>query len=262
MNLTIYQVDAFTREVFKGNPAAVCPLDEWLPTETMQRIALENNLSETAFFIKKNDVYEIRWFTPTIEVNLCGHATLASSFVIFNQLGETANVIRLHSDRSGDLSVEKQGDRLILDFPAYDVNEIVIDARLVEAIGEAPLQNWETQGNMVLMLFESEQDIKNMNPDMSALAKIEFDEVIVTAKSDSADFVSRMFAPRIGIPEDPVTGAIHCSLIPFWAERLGKTEMFARQISARGGELFCELAGDRVKIGGNATLYLKGEIYV
>ena len=263
MNLPIYQVDAFTSEVFKGNPAAVCPLNEWLPAETMQRIALENNLSETAFFVKNGDVYEIRWFTPTIEVNLCGHATLASSYVIFNCLGETANVIKLHSDRSGELSVEKAGERLILDFPSYPVNETVIDARLVEAVGAgAPQRVWETQGNMTMMLFETEEEIKNINPDMSALAKIEFDEVIVTAKGDSSDFVSRMFAPRIGIPEDPVTGAIHCSLIPFWAERLGKTELFARQISARGGELFCELKNDRVKIGGSAALYLKGEIYV
>jgi len=262
MNLTIYQIDAFTNELFKGNPAAICPLNEWLPAETMQRIAQENNLAETAFFVKKQDVYEIRWFTPTVEVNLCGHATLASAFVIFNQLGETSNVIKLHSERSGDLSVEKQGERLILDFPNYDVNEIVIDARLVEAVGKMPLQTWETQGNMVLMLFENEGDIASLAPDMSALSKIEFDEVIVTAKGDSSDFVSRMFAPRIGIPEDPVTGAIHCSLIPFWAERLGKTELFARQISARGGELFCALNGRRVKIGGNATLYLKGEIYV
>lgn len=262
MNLTIYQVDAFTKEVFKGNPAAVCPLTEWLPDETMQRIALENNLAETAFFVKNGDVYEIRWFTPLIEVNLCGHATLASAHVIFNELGESASVIKLHSHRSGELSVEKQGERLILDFPSYNLNEIEIDEKLVEAVGKRPLQTWETQGNMVFMLFERESDIAAIEPEMSALAKIPFDEVIVTAKGDSADFVSRMFAPRIGIPEDPVTGAIHCSLIPFWAERLDKTEMFARQISARGGELFCELAGDRVKIGGNATLYLKGEIYV
>ncbi|HEY8561812.1 MAG TPA: PhzF family phenazine biosynthesis protein [Pyrinomonadaceae bacterium] len=262
MNLTIYQVDAFTTEVFKGNPAAVCPLTEWLPAETMQKIALENNLSETAFFVKNGDLYEIRWFTPTIEVNLCGHATLASSYVIFNELGETSDVIKLHSDRSGSLSVTRQGERLILDFPAYGANEIVIDARLGEALGKLPLQNWETQGNMVLCLFENESDIAEMTPDFSALARIEFDEVIVTACSDSADFVSRMFAPRIGIPEDPVTGAIHCSLIPFWAERSGKTEFYAKQISARGGELFCELAGDRVKIGGGAALYLKGEIYV
>ena len=262
MNLTIYQVDAFTKEVFKGNPAAICPLTEWLPDETMRRIAFENNLSETAFFVKSDGVYEIRWFTPEVEVNLCGHATLASSFVIFNQLGETANVIRLHSYRSGDLSVEKQGDRLILDFPRYRINELEIDAALTEAVGKKPLQTWETQGNMIMLLFEKEEDIAGLAPDMPALSKIDFDEVIVTAKGDSADFVSRMFAPRIGIPEDPVTGAIHCSLIPYWSEKLGKTELYAKQISARGGELFCELTGDRVKIGGNAALYLKGEIYV
>nr|AIA13463.1 Phenazine biosynthesis-like protein [uncultured bacterium] len=262
MNLTIYQVDAFTKQVFAGNPAAVCPLDEWLPAETMQRIALENNLSETAFFVKKDGVYEIRWFTPTIEIDLCGHATLASAFVIFNFLGETEKVINLRSHRSGNLSVEKQDDVLILDFPRYGAGEIEINAELVKAVGAHPLQTWETQGNMVLMLFETEDEIKNLAPDMSALAKIPFDEVIVTAKGDSADFVSRMFAPRIGIPEDPVTGAIHCSLIPFWAEMLGKETLYARQISARGGELFCALKGERVKIGGNAVLYLKGEIYV
>lgn len=262
MNLTIYQVDAFTKEAFKGNPAAVCPLTQWLPAETMQRIALENNLSETAFFVKNDGVYEIRWFTPTIEVNLCGHATLAGSFVIFNHLGETENTIKLHSHRSGNLSVEKQGDRLVLDFPRYDLNEIEIDPALTAAIGKKPLEAWEMQDSMVMLLFEKEEDIADLAPDMSALGKIDFDEVIVTAKGDSADFVSRMFAPHIGIPEDPVTGAIHCGLIPYWAERLDKTELFARQLSARSGELFCELNGDRVKIGGNATLYLKGEIYV
>ena len=262
MKLDIYQVDAFTKDIFGGNPAAICPLQEWIDAELMQRIALENNLAETAFFVKKDDVHEIRWFTPTIEVNLCGHATLASAFVIFNCLGETSDVIKLHSHRSGDLSVEKQGDVLILDFPRYDLNEIEIDENLVEAVGMRPLQTWETQGNMVFMLFETESEIAEIAPDMSALAKIGFDEVIVTAKGDTSDFVSRMFAPRIGIPEDPVTGAIHCSLIPYWAEKLGKETLFARQISQRGGELFCELKGDRVKIGGHAVLYLKGEIYV
>ncbi len=262
MKLDIYQVDAFTSEVFKGNPAAVCPLDEWLEAETMLQVAAENNLAETAFFVKRNDVYEIRWFTPAVEVNLCGHATLATAFVIFNHLGETAGSIKLHSHKSGDLSVEKQNGRLILDFPRYDLNEIAIDADLVAAVGGKPLQTWETQGNMVFMLFETETEIAEIKPDMSALAKIPFDEVIVTAKSETSDFVSRMFAPRIGIPEDPVTGAIHCSLIPYWAEKLGKNELFARQISQRGGELFCELKGDRVKIGGNAVLYLKGEITI
>jgi PhzF family phenazine biosynthesis protein len=262
MNLQIFQVDAFTNKLFAGNPAAVCPLTDWLADETMLRIAAENNLAETAFFVKSGDVYEIRWFTPAVEVNLCGHATLASAHVIFNCLKLEETRVNFHSHRSGNLSVEKQGHVLTLDFPSYGVNEISIDAALVEAVGRRPLQTWETQGNMVMMLFETEAEIAEIAPDMAALAKIGFDEVIVTAKGDSADFVSRMFAPRIGIPEDPVTGAIHCSLIPFWAEKLGKETLYARQISARGGELFCELNGNRVKIGGNATLYLKGEIYV
>ncbi len=262
MKLEIYQVDAFTNKLFAGNPAAVCPLTQWLADEIMLKIAAENNLAETAFFVKRGDVYEIRWFTPTVEVNLCGHATLASAFVIFNCLKLEEKTVNFYSSRSGNLSVEKQGDRLALDFPSYGLNEIEIDEKLVEAVGKRPLQTWETQGNMVFMLFETESEIAEIKPDMSALAKIPFDEVIVTAKGDSADFVSRMFAPRIGIPEDPVTGAIHCSLIPFWAERLGKETLYARQISARGGELFCELKVERVKIGGNATLYLKGEIYV
>lgn len=262
MNLTIYQVDAFTKQVFAGNPAAVCPLQEWLPDEVMQKIALENSLSETAFFVKKDDVYEIRWFTPTVEIDLCGHATLASAFVIFNQLGETDSMINLHSHRSGSLSVERQNDLLVLNFPKYDLTETVILQDLVEAIGKMPKQVWETQGNMAMLLYETVDDIANLQPDMSALSRLKYDEVIVTAKGTDADFVSRLFAPRIGIPEDPVTGAIHCSLIPYWAEQLGKETLYARQLSARGGELFCELNGDRVKIGGNATLYMKGEIYV
>ena len=262
MNLTIYQVDAFTKQVFAGNPAAVCPLDEWLPDGTMQKIALENNLSETAFFVKKDGVYEIRWFTPTIEIDLCGHATLASAFVIFNFLGETQSVINLHSHRSGDLSVEKKGDFLVLDFPSHLPVECELPAGVAEAVGALPAKSWEAQGNMLMLLFESENDVAALKPDMSALSELAYDEVIVTAKGTKADFVSRLFAPRIGIPEDPVTGATHCSLIPYWAEKLGKEKLYARQVSSRGGELFCELAGNRVKIGGNAALYLKGEIYV
>lgn len=262
MKISIFQVDAFTNKPFGGNPAAVCPLDEWLPDEKMLRIADENNLSETAFFIKKDDVYEIRWFTPAVEVNLCGHATLATSHVIFNCLGLEDKTIKFHSHRSGDLGVEKQGDVLVLDFPAYELNETKAPKELIEALGRAPKQEWETQGNMIMLLFENEAIIRSFAPDMSALAKLPYDEVIVTAPGEDADFVSRMFAPKIGIPEDPVTGAIHCSLIPYWAGQTGKTKLFAQQVSKRGGELFCELAGDRVKIGGNATLYLKGEIYV
>ncbi len=262
MNLQIFQVDAFTKTPLSGNPAAVCPLREWLDDETMLKIAAENNLSETAFFVKRNDDYEIRWFTPTIEINLCGHATLAASYVIFNCLGLEDKFIKFYSARSGDLSVEKQGEVLVLDFPKYDLNEIEIDRNLAGAVGKTPQKMWETQGNMAMLLFETEDEIKSLNPDMSALGKIDFDEVIVTAKGTDADFVSRLFAPRIGIPEDPVTGATHCSLIPYWAERLEKQTLYARQLSKRGGELFCALDGERVKIGGNAALYLKGEIYV
>ena len=262
MKLEIFQVDAFTSKPFGGNPAAVVPLTEWLPDETMMKIAAENNLSETAFFVKEDGNYHIRWFTPTLEVNLCGHATLASSHVIFNELKLQDESIRFRSDRSGELGVAKQGDRLVLDFPSYPMNEIEQSGEVAQAIGKIPLRMWESQGNMVFLQLESESDIRALEPDMSALGKIAFDEVIVTAEGDDSDFVSRMFAPRIGIPEDPVTGAIHCSLIPYWAEQLSKDSLFARQVSKRGGELFCELAGDRVKIGGNATLYLKGEIYV
>lgn len=262
MKLPLYQVDAFTKSTFAGNPAAVCPLDEWLPDETMQKIAMENNLAETAFFVKAGDRYEIRWFTPAVEINLCGHATLGSGHVIFNCLGAEDKAIKFHSHLSGELGVEKQGELLVLDFPAYGVHEIETPAAVIEALGKTPLKAWETQGNMIMLLFESEAEVLSIEPDMSALAKVPYDEVIVTAPGDGSDFSSRMFAPKVGIPEDPVTGAIHCSLIPYWAERLGKSKLFAKQVSKRGGELFCELDGARVKIGGNAALYLKGEIYV
>ena len=262
MSLEIFQVDAFTKNAFGGNPAAVCPLDTWLPDETMQQIAAENNLAETAFFVKNGDRYDIRWFTPTVEVNLCGHATLASAHVIFNELKLEDKQIRFHSDKSGELGVTKDGDRLVLDFPAYKANEIEPIAELALALGIVPLKTLETQGNMVVALVEREDKVRDLTPDMQRLAQLPYDEIIVTAKGDTADFVSRMFAPRIGIPEDPVTGAIHCSLIPYWAGELGKEKLFAKQVSKRGGELFCELADDRVKIGGNAVLYLKGDIYV
>ena len=261
MKLDIYQVDAFTKMPFAGNPAAVVPLESWLPDETMQQIAAENNLAETAFFVKNGDEYEIRWFTPTVEVNLCGHATLASGYVIFEHLGVTTDSIRFRSHRSGSLGVSRDGDLIVLDFPAYPLRDIETLPQLATA-EVPPLRSWETQGNMLMMLLRNEEEVRSLEPDMQAVAQLPYDEVIITAKGDTADFVSRMFAPRIGIPEDPVTGAIHCSLIPYWAAELGKNKLFAKQLSKRGGELFCELAGDRVKIGGNASLYLKGEIYI
>jgi PhzF family phenazine biosynthesis protein len=262
MNLKIFQVDAFTNRPFGGNPAAVVPLEIWLDDNAMLKIAAENNLSETAFFVKEDDSYHIRWFTPTVEVNLCGHATLASSHVIFNELKLEDSFIQFRSERSGLLGVDKNGDKLVLDFPAYPMTEIEQSDVLAQAVGKVPMKVWESQGNMVFLRLESEEDVRGLEPDFHALAKSEYDEVIVTAPGDDCDFASRMFAPRIGIPEDPVTGAIHCSLIPYWAEQLGKDMLFARQVSKRGGELFCELAGDRVRIGGNAVTYLKGEIFV
>ncbi|MBA3352959.1 MAG: PhzF family phenazine biosynthesis protein [Blastocatellia bacterium] len=261
MKLDIFQVDAFTAKPFGGNPAAVVPLDTWLPDETMKNIAAENNLAETAFFVKSGDRYDIRWFTPKVEVNLCGHATLATAHVIFNELKLEKESIRFHSGKSGDLGVEKIGERIVLDFPSYPLTEIDTLPELVD-VEVPPLKSWETQGNMLMMLLRNQEEVRSLRPDMEHIARLPYDEIIITAKGDDCDFASRMFAPRIGIPEDPVTGAIHCSLIPYWAKELGKNELFARQVSERGGELFCQFAGDRVKIGGNAVLFLKGEIYV
>ncbi|MGH9947100.1 MAG: PhzF family phenazine biosynthesis protein [Pyrinomonadaceae bacterium] len=260
MKLEIFQVDAFTSKPFGGNPAAVVPLDAWLPDEVMQNIALENNLSETAFFVKSDNAYDLRWFTPTFEIDLCGHATLASAYVIFDLLKLEETRIKFSSQKSGELGVEKNGDVLTLDFPSRPPVACEAPEGLFEAIGKTPREVLKSRD--YFLVYESEQDILDLKPNFSKLAEIPTHAVIVTAKGETSDFVSRFFAPEAGINEDPVTGSAHCNLIPYWAEKLGKTEMFARQVSARGGELFCELSGDRVKIGGNATLYLKGEIYV
>lgn len=262
MKLVIYQVDAFTSKPFHGNPAAVVPLDKWLPDDVMQNMAAENNLSETAFFVKEGDRYNIRWFTPTMEVNLCGHATLASAHVIFNELKLETNIIAFHSDKSGELGVVRQGKRLVLDFPAYEITEIEQSDALAQALGKVPVKVWSVINNGVMARLETERDVRDLEPDLHALAQVGYERVYVTAPGETCDLASRMFAPKIGIAEDPVTGAMHCTLVPYWAEQLGKNELFARQVSKRGGELFCELAGDRVKIGGNAVTYLRGEAYV
>jgi PhzF family phenazine biosynthesis protein len=260
MKLDIYQVDAFTKKVFGGNPAAICPLEDRLEADLMQKIALENNLSETAFFVKKDDVYEIRWFTPTFEIDLCGHATLASAFIIFDILKLETEFINFHSHKSGKLSVEKKSDLLVLDFPSRPVSPCDVPNGLIEAIGKKPIEILKARD--YFMVYETEQEVLDIKPNFSKLLEIDTHAVIVTAKGDSCDFVSRFFAPEVGVFEDPVTGSSHCNLIPYWAEKLGKNKLFGKQVSQRGGELFCELNGDRVKIGGNAVLYLKGEIFI
>lgn len=259
MKIPLYQVDAFTSEIFHGNPAAVCPLEKWLPDTTLQNIATENNLSETAFFVPRENEYDLRWFTPTVEVDLCGHATLAAAFVLFNELAFSGNEIRFHS-RSGVLTVARNGDILTLDFPSRPPEKCNTPEALVRGLGKAPTQVLKSRDYVAV--FDSAEDVKNLQPDFAALKALDCLGVIATASGKDCDFVSRFFAPKAGIDEDPVTGSAHCTLIPFWAGRLGKAKLFARQISKRGGELFCELAGDRVRIGGKARLYLRGEIFI
>lgn len=260
MKLKIYQVDAFTREVFRGNPAAVVPLDAWLPDDVMQRIAAENNLAETAFFVKNGDLYDIRWFTPMVEIALCGHATVASAYVLFRIVGHEGDKISFRSHISGDLFVERTDDLFVLDFPSYPPKAYELPG-LGKILGREPLEVTEA-GGYVVALFESEADVAAITPDFGAMKDLDAHAVVVTAKGSSSDFVSRFFGPAVGVDEDHVTGSSHCRLIPYWAEKLGKTKLSARQISKRGGELYCELRANRVKIGGNAVLFLKGEIYV
>jgi PhzF family phenazine biosynthesis protein len=258
MLIPFYQVDAFTDRLFGGNPAGVCPLDTWLADEVMQKIAMENNLSETAFFVQKDGGFHIRWFTPKVEVNLCGHATLASAHVIFHYLGYRNETISFES-RSGILNVTREGDLLILDFPANKPTRTALPDDFVQSLNITPIQCYRGKEDY-LLLYKSQQEIEALAPDFRRLEKVDARAVIVTAPGDKADFVSRFFGPRVGVDEDPVTGSAHTVLIPFWAEKLGKTEMKALQLSRRGGTLFCRLRDDRVDIGGNAVTFLKGEI--
>jgi len=258
MQVPFYQVDAFTDRLFGGNPAGVCPLEQWLPDETMQKIAMENNLSETAFFVKKGEGFHIRWFTPKVEVNLCGHATLASAHVIFHDLGFSGEKISFES-RSGLLNVTREGELLILDFPGNKPQRTALPDDFVHSLNITPLQCYRGKEDY-LLLYKSQKEIEALIPDFRRLEKTDARAVIVTAPGDKVDFVSRFFAPRVGVDEDPVTGSAHTVLIPFWAEKLGKTEMNARQLSRRGGIIFCRLNGERVDIGGRAVTFLKGEI--
>jgi PhzF family phenazine biosynthesis protein len=259
MNLTIYQVDAFTSKLFGGNPAAVIPLDDWLDDGLMQSIALENNLSETAFFVNENGEYRIRWFTPTAEVDLCGHATLASAYVMFNHLGFIESNISFNS-KSGKLIVGREGELISLNFPARIPKPIELPNVLQEALKTKPKEILFNKTTVAVL--NSETEVREIKPDIRRFLELQTHGVIITAPGDNVDFVSRFFAPDVGIDEDPVTGYAHTILTPYWAKVLNKNRMNALQVSKRGGELICEQNGDRVLIYGEGKLYLKGEIYI
>lgn len=257
MKLVLYQIDAFAKEPFTGNPAAVCPLESWLPDTVMQSIAAENNLSETAFFVPTENGFHIRWFTPVAEVDLCGHATLASAYVIFNYLGFTEDRINFES-KSGLLRVEKEDDLLVLDFPSQPPVQCAVPEEIVRAFKTNPVDCLKAEDYIVV--FEHEDDVALAEPDFSELLKLDLRGVAITAKSNSCDFVARFFGPKLGIDEDPVTGSAYTQLVPYWSQTLGVNKLYAKQLSIRGGELFCEVVGDRVNIAGRAVKYLVGEI--
>ena len=263
MKLTLYQIDAFANKVFGGNPAAVIPLEQWLDAPLMQQIALENNLSETVFFVPAGNGiadFEIRWFTPEVEINLCGHATLASAYVLYNILGYEKPGIRF-SSMSGILQVSREEDLICLDFPSWKPERLdIYPSELSAIIGHAEIVGVYKYRDMLVELV-NEEAVKNCDPDFSLMKK-HVDKMIITAPGKKVDFVSRFFAPGAGIDEDPVTGSAHSQLIPFWSEKLGKNEMHALQLSKRGGELWCEQRGDRVLMKGKGVFYMKGEIFL
>jgi PhzF family phenazine biosynthesis protein len=262
VNLPLYQVDAFSDELFGGNPAALVPLEQWLPDQLMQKIAAENNLAETAFFVPTKKGYHLRWFTPTVEIPLCGHATLACAFLLYEKLGYRDDCVTFET-LSGDLIVRRKDDGFIMDFPTRSAHPVptptgldqIIDAR-VKAVLTCEKSIFS------LVLTDSEKDVRKAQPDFNTLMTIAPGNFILTAPSEKYDFVSRVFVPEHGIPEDPVTGSAHCVSAPYWAEKLGKTDLTARQISARGGDIRCHLRGDRVDLFGKAVLYLEGRINV
>ena len=256
----MFQVDAFTNSQFKGNPAAVVILEKKISADLMQQIAFENNLSETAFINISKTPFEIRWFTPTVEVDLCGHATLASAYVYFNFLNNDAESISLNS-ASGELKVYKQENFLQLDFPKDNFKEVDMIEAVENATGVRPLETY--LGNINLFaVFDNEDNVSNMTPNFDAVSKLDGQGLIISSSSNQYDFVSRYFCPKYGINEDPVTGSAHTTLIPYWSEKLNKISLEAKQVSKRGGELFCENTENRVLIGGNAVLYMKGVIEI
>lgn len=261
MKQKIYQIDAFTDKVFSGNPAAVCPLDEWLNDDTLQNIAMENNLAETAFYVKQGDHYQIRWFTPTVEVDLCGHATLAAAFVLFNYENHSESIISFYSRRSGILTVTQKGTLLTLNFPADTFQEVELTDEIKDCFDIKPKFSFKGKTDL-LLVFDNEDQIRDIVPSFNKISKLEVRGVIVTAKGNDVDFVSRFFGPQSGVDEDPVTGSAHTTLTPYWSEQLGKTELTAIQLSTRKGLLECRYLNDRVEISGQAKLYLTGEIYL
>ncbi|MFD0941669.1 PhzF family phenazine biosynthesis protein [Pedobacter boryungensis] len=261
MKLQIYQADAFTDQLFGGNPAAIVPLKEWLSAPLMQKIAAENNLAETAFFVPQGENFELRWFTPEVEIDLCGHATLATAHILFTELGYTKDIIHFHTLKAGTLAVSKTDDVYTLDFPSRPLETCDAPNGLLEALGNTNAVEVLKLRDYVVV-YKTEAEIANLKPDFNALLKVDAFAITVTSKGDNSDFVSRFFAPAAGINEDPVTGSAHCNLIPYWSEKLGKTKLHAFQISERRGELWCELKADRVLMAGNAVTYLRGEIYI
>ncbi|MFC2126157.1 PhzF family phenazine biosynthesis protein [Bacteroidota bacterium] len=258
MRLKLYQIDAFTEKPFTGNPAAVVPLPSWIPDHLLQYIALENNLSETAFFVKTDSKYEIRWFTPEQEVDLCGHATLATAYVIFNSFDPENDDLSFHS-KSGPLNVFRNENEMIsLNFPSRKPEHVAQKQDFTDCFNKEPISVWKSRD--YLFEYSNEQEIINLQPEFDVISNLDCLGLIVTAKGKKYDFVSRFFAPKVGIPEDPVTGSAHSTLIPFWSEKLNKDVLTAYQCSTRGGELFCENIGDRVIISGRAVQYLEGEI--
>ena len=260
MQIPLYHVDAFADTLFTGNPAAVCPLDEWLPDKIMQQIAFENNLAETAFFVRNADGFDIRWFTPLVEVDLCGHATLASAHVIFNHLGWDNSTIDLKS-RSGKLVVTREGKMIILNFPADIIKPSDPPELLLKSLNIVPLESYSGKTDFMLVLA-SQKEVELLDPDFELMKKSGGRGVIVTAKGETVDFVSRFFGPQVGVNEDPVTGSAHTTLTPYWSEKLGKKELTALQLSKRKGRLWCKDLGERTEIAGKAVTYMIGSIMI
>ena len=260
MKIPIYQVDAFTSELFKGNPAAVCPLKEWLPDQIMQNIAMENNLSETAFFIEDDNFFHIRWFTPKAELDLAGHPTLATAHILLNELKKESDTLIFKTKLGDKLKVTSHKNIYSMDFPSRPPN-IIDDKHIVyDALGAEPIELLAHRD--LIAVFKNQNEIKSISPDFEKLKQLNYPSVVITAKGDDSDFVSRNFAPKLGIPEDPVTGSSHCELIPYWSKKLNQIDMIALQISERGGKIICTDINDRVLIGGEAITFFRGEIEI